>query len=401
MAKVESQNFMASPQCAKNEVKKLLNRIIEEQRDFTNNEKQRFNTYYEFLSQSDKQKFDNLIREMNTSIFNIEIRENKNQNQLEMRNEKGDKMKNNNQEYLQEFRSFLQDPTRKNYTEQRAGESLVANNGAVVPQYLVNEVVKILNEQSSLFADMKTYATINGELSVPREKAGNMSDLVFVGENVKLTPTALQFDAVKIQTKRCGTAVKISDQFIQESGVDLVPYVMELLTRRLTKGLDYHAIKGNESIEGLDTLTHETHGVVVKQVPAIKADDFVDMVAGMNPVYLAGAKFVMNRKMFAAVSKLVDGAGAYLLVLNFQQDRPVYKILGVEVQISDAMDDNKVYLVNMQEAYAKVIRNAIRVKRVDGDEENALSAMNLFILDMFVGAKCVCGEAVVRLVVQG
>ena len=298
---------------------------------------------------------------------------------------------------MKEFREFLLDENRKTYVENREGESLVSDNQVVVPNGLAGQVVLKVTEHSNLFADMQLYTCANGELSIPKEKADNLRDIVFVGENVKLTPEKVAFDAVKITTKRCGTAVKISDQFLMESGVNVESYVLDLLSRRLSKGLDYQAVKGTESIEGLDQLTTVTHGIVETTSPVITGDVFVEAVAQMNPTHLAGAKFVMNRKTFADVSKLVDGAGSYLLVLNFQQDQPVYRILGVPVEISDAMENNKIYLVNMNAAYAKVIRNNVRVKRVADDSENALAAMNLFIMDLFVGAKCVDGSAVVRI----
>lgn len=367
MAKVETMTYSKADEVAdaKRIVKELLQTAIREKRQLDVTEERKLSYYQKIIKE----------------------------------NEKGnDKMEKNLE--LREFENFLKDETQKTYVENRAGETLLANNGAVVPQYLAQQIVMKLNEQASLFADMMTYQTVNGELSVPRENAGNLSDLVFVGENVKLTPTAIQFDAVKVPTKRVGTAIKLTDQFLLESGVALLPYVTDLLVRRLTKGLDFHAIKGTDAVQGLDTLTVGEHGIAEKKVTAVTANDFIDMVAMMKPAYLAGAKFVMSRRMFANVSKLTDAGGAYILVLNFQQDRPVYRILGVEVQISDAMDDDKVYLVNMQEAYAKVIRNAVRVKRVTDDEENALSATQLFILDMFVGAKCVNGEPVCRMVVQ-
>lgn len=298
---------------------------------------------------------------------------------------------------MKEFREFLLDENRKTYVENREGESLVSDNQAIVPHGLAGQVVLKVTEHSNLFADMQLYTCANGELSIPKEKADNLKNIVFVGENVKLTPEKVAFDAVKITTKRCGTAVKISDQFLMESGVNVESYVLDLLSRRLSKGLDYQSVKGTESIEGLDQLTTVTHGIVETTSPVIAGDVFVEAVAQMNPTHLSGAKFVMNRKTFADVSKLVDGAGSYLLVLNFQQDQPVYRILGVPVEISDAMEDNRIYLANMNAAYAKVIRNNVRVKRVADDSENALAAMNLFIMDLFVGAKCVDGSAVVRI----
>lgn len=373
MSKVKVETYTVSKEEEIAECKKIMSNIlsyaIEERRSMTELEERKYNQYKNRLT---------------------ELEQNENRKESE-------KMNKN----LTEFRNFLTDETQKTYVENRAGETLLADNGAVVPQYVAQHLVKVLNEESTLFADMNTFTVVNGELSVPREKVANLSDLVFVGENVKLAPSAVAFDAVKIQTKRCGTAVKVSDQFIQESGVQIESYVLDLLGRRLSKGLDYHAVKGTESIEGLDTLTKETHGVLEATTVAVTSDNILDMVTVMNPYHLQGAKFVMSRPMFQSISKVKDGQGNYLLQVSFRDERPMYRMLGIEVEVTDAMDDDKIYLVNMTNAYAKVIRNAVRVKKVDNDEENALSAMNLFVLDMFVGAKCVDGSAVVRLKVQG
>ena len=370
LAKVETYTVSKETEIAecKEIMKNLLQGALKEQRSMSDLEQRKYDKYANRLAE------------------------------LETENRKESKSMNKN---LTEFRNFLTDETQKTYVENRSGETLLADNGAVVPQYVAQHLVKVLNEESTLFADMNTFTVVNGELSVPREKVANLSDLVFVGENVKLAPSAVAFDAVKIQTKRCGTAVKVSDQFIQESGVQIESYVLDLLGRRLSKGLDYHAVKGTESIEGLDTLTKETHGVLETTVAAVSSDNILDMVTVMNPYHLQGAKFVVSRPMFQSISKVKDGQGNYLLQVSFRDERPMYRMLGIEVEVTDAMDDDKIYLVNMTNAYAKVIRNAVRVKKVDNDEENALSAMNLFVLDMFVGAKCVDGTAISRLKIQG
>ena len=349
-------------------MKNILNYALQEHRSMTELEERKYNQYKNRLTE------------------------------LENENRKESKQMENG---LTEFRNFLIDDTQKTYVENRAGESLLTDNTNTVPQYVAQQMVKALTEESTLFGEMQTFNVVNGELSVPKEKVANLSDLVFVGENVKLAPSAVAFDTVKIVTKRCGTAVKVSDQFMQESGVQIERYVLDLLARRLAKGLDYHTIKGTESIQGLDTLSVESDGIAEQTVAAVTSDSLIDMVVAMNPYHLQNAKFLMSRKTFASVSKLKDGQGAYLLQTEFRDDRPMYRVLGVEVQVSDSMDNDKIYLVNMLNAYAKVVRNQVRVKKVDNDEENALSAMNLFVLDMFVGAKCVDGTAISRLKIQG
>lgn len=318
--------------------------------------------------------------------------------QLENENKQngGNKMENT------EFKNFLLSDEKRSFVDYATDEearqlNTLADNGNVVTHTVAGEVIKRLNEESSLFAEAKLYVAQNQELNIPKEKAENVSQIVFVGEGVKLTSDKVSFDSVQCKCKRTGTAVKVSNEFLVTNSVNVENYVVDLLVRRLSQGLDYHMIKSEaEPIEGLDSLTVETHGI--REVEAVLTSDvFVDMVAMMHPSLLNGCKFLMSRKTFANATKLKTSDGQYLVIFNFKKDTPAYEILGCPVEISDAMDDDKVYLVNMNRSYAKVIRQGVQIKRVNADEENVLAGTQMYVLDFQCGAVCVNGDGVVRL----
>ncbi|MEO3153318.1 phage major capsid protein [Turicibacter sanguinis] len=278
------------------------------------------------------------------------------------------------------------------------GVTLKSANTGIVPQHVAGEIVRKLTEYAPLFAMAKTFVVSDGELNVPQEDADNLFDVSFVGENGELDVNAIKFNTVKLTAKRCGAGVEVTQQLVQDSGIDIQGYVADLCARNLARGLNKAVLLGDgvNSFQGVLTV----EGVVTDTTTALTADDLIKLTRMMNPEYVKGSVLVMNREMFVKISQMTDGGGQFLMILDFRHESAVYSIGGVEVVIDDNMSDDKILMINPLHALGSLVRNNVVLKKVDGDRNAVLKGLVLFVVEMYADVKVINKDAIRMLKIQ-
>lgn len=267
--------------------------------------------------------------------------------------------------------------------------------GALVPTHLYDEIVVKLEEVAPIFSRVKKLTPVAGSLEILKEteieKAG------FVGEDANIDLKDFTLAKVKLEQRRAGSAVQLSQQLINDSGIDVVSYAKDVLYRRLGYALDRAMIKGTKAanqFEGLDNAAAVCEVETIGST-AVAIDDFVNVLNKMHPTLQGGAVWIMSRELFNIVSLMKDGNGNFYLTRqsNIVDNVPQYRLLGLPILINDAVDKEltsgkKVaFLVNIEEAYAGMIKKDIEFKHINGDTANALRGSATLMLDMY--ADCV------------
>lgn len=278
-----------------------------------------------------------------------------------------------------------------------------ADSGAIKPDYIQNEIIRRLEEVAPLFGKATRYQTVAGTLSIPQEDASNLFDFGFVGEDVEVPSHVLAFKNIKLTQHRVGAAVKLTQQLINDSEIDIVGYTIDILARRLGATLDKELVTGNatgEHFQGLKSLTVAANGIVElggASGVALSADVLMDALHAMHPTVIEGAEFVMSRNTYNAIAKLKDGSGNYYLsIANVPNEKPQYRLFGCPVSISNAMTDTEIYLVNVREAFAVMVKKSAQLVQVSADSSNALNGTKLFVMDLYADCRLKNGQAVVR-----
>lgn len=285
------------------------------------------------------------------------------------------------------------------YIRRQDGEelrSMTSTSGsALVPTHLYDEIVEKLEEVAPIFSRVQKLSPVAGSLEILKEtdieKAG------FVGEEADIDLKDFTLAKVKLEQRRAGSAVQLSQQLINDSGIDVVAYAKDVLYRRLGHALDRAMINGTKAANQFEGLVNAPAGCEVETMgsTAIAIEDFVGMLNKMHPTLQRGAVWIMSREIFNAVSLLKDGNGNFYLTrqLNVVDNAPEYRLLGLPILINDAVDKELVagkkvvYLVNIEEAYAGMIKKDVEFKHINGDTANALRGSATLMLDMY--ADCV------------
>lgn len=276
-----------------------------------------------------------------------------------------------------------------------------ANNTAIQPVYVHNEIVRKLEEVAPVFAKAKQYQATAGELRIPREDASNLWEYGFVGEDADVSEHAFKFDTVSLKQVRVGASVKVTQHLLNDVDVDIVGYVVDMLARRLGATLDHHAIVGTgaqgEDLQGLAGLTKATHKINEVEVTALDSDALMDAIHSMHPALLDGAEFLVSRATYNAIAKLKDASGQYILKLerSVAPEAPQYRAFGFPIHVSDSVEDNRVYFVNINRAFATMVKKGSQLVRISNDTQNALRGTHTFVIDAYVDFRLRDPQAVV------
>ena len=300
-----------------------------------------------------------------------------------------------------EIRALDQLIRKKDGEELRTAVSTSAN-GAIIPTHLYPEVIQKLEEVAPLFSMVPKLTPQAGIIEIPRETG--IGTAGFVGEMTDLAKDAFTMDKVKLEQRRCGSAMEISQNIMNDAGIDVVSYAKDVLYRRLGYALDRNMINGTKTndFEGLK-LAPSSCNVKIGTNGVITIEDFINLLNALHPTRQTGAVWVMSRELFNAVSLLKDGNGNFYLLRqqNVVTGQPEYRLLNLPIYINDAVDKDftsaskKVcYLVNFAEAYKGMIKKNMEIKQISGDTVQSLRGSHLLTLDIYADVKIVQPEAI-------
>lgn len=386
MAKVTNGgSFMASPASAKSTCQKLLKTIVDEQRNFTRNEQNKFNTYYDFLSKEDRQKFDKIIDDMNkSSIFKIEIRQNQNRKEEEKR------MNNNDLNYeLRETIGKNEGLVKLNDLEYRAGvvtatadTTLGTNKQHAVPVNFVQGVVMDAVHDNFLLGMVKVVQSENEQRITVADYMGEMKDLKEM-EEIALEDFITAEKQIVLNRKGCATMV--SRHLINSANFDVQGHVGKIFSHALAVTLEKLVAKA------LDADTEVEANKVQYQGSLLKA--LVAQLAVMPESLRASSAIIMNPQAYQAMLGEEDSVGRNLLDFSFENSLRA-KVCGVPVIISEQVQ--AVYVGSLRDAVAV----GVNVRSLEAEQLPRRDAVS-FAMNAYVGSCVVLPNAVKKLVKQG
>ena len=278
------------------------------------------------------------------------------------------------------------------------------NQAITIPTSLSNVIIEKLVEEAALFGRAKNFQPTSGTLEVLREQAIGGATFIGEQENAEVDNT-LEFDKVVLEQRRAATAIELTQQLINDSGINIVNYATGVMTKRLAREMDKSVLKGDKTKKQFEGILTSPVAEVVKEISFADASDadvldaLLDVTLSVHPDILDGAVFVVNRATFNRIAKIKDVNGNYQLVKDVVNGKPAYRILGHQILIQDHMTgagagEVSVAFVNFGVAYATMIKKGASMKRINADTKNALAGTELLLLDIYADGKILNEEAI-------
>ena len=305
-----------------------------------------------------------------------------------------------------EVRAVEQFIRKQDGEEVRAVTSGATPGSLTIPTHLSNLIVEKLYEHAPIFSRTRNFTPVNGFLEILREKTFGTAG--FVGEMENLTANDFTMDKIRLDQKRVGTAIELSQHLVNDSGIDVVNYAVNILSKRLAITLDTSVLNGEKAtqFEGIMIDTGNTIArIETETASSITIDDILALYNSMNPQYQGGAVFVVARTTFNHISKLKDGNGHYFLIRDVTSTGVTYKLFGQPVVINDSMPDfaageRAILFANFGEGYATMTKKGLNLQHISGDTTQALRGSHLLLLDGYMDGKILNPDALKVLTVK-
>lgn len=268
---------------------------------------------------------------------------------------------------------------------------------ALIPENVADSIVLKMEEISPAFRQARRLNSVEGSLSVPIE-----SDSItggFFGEGEDIIEQNLNFEHVKLAQKRLGAAVSLTQQLANDSGVNIVDYTQNILSRRVAKTAE-HAIFSGDGVNEFKGILSEEGVASVDVSGAIEMDNFVDMQTAIHPDFVADSAFYMNRTLYNAVAKIKDQNSHYFLQNSIVNGKLTYTLLGSPVFVTEGLPaTTPAVFANMAEAYTILVKKEMTMLNVANDTKNALRGSMLVVLDGYMDGAVTNKQAISKLTV--
>lgn len=246
--------------------------------------------------------------------------------------------------------------------ETRADLNLTkGDNGAVIPQTIANKIIETVKELSHIYS-MATVYHVKGDLLFPvwgDDEDGNNISCAYAEEFVDLESKSGRFTSVKLSGFLAGALTKISKSLINNSQFDIVSFVVRKVAEAISEFIERELICGTEGkMTGI--LSAEV-GTTAASATAITADEIIDLTMSMPEQYANRGCFIMHKTTLAALRKLKNQNGDYLLSRDITNPFG-WTILGRPVHITETMPQisagsTPIIFGDMSGLYVKVTEN--------------------------------------------
>jgi HK97 family phage major capsid protein len=205
---------------------------------------------------------------------------------------------------------------RRSFTFERRALN-TSDDSAIVPQSFYDVIQENLL-YTGPFPDSNLFTVLNtasGEdIKVPVESTRPVGSAVSEGATIGTSEGT--FSNVTLRAHKYGTLVLVSRELIEDSGIDLVPFLGRQLGVALGTAINSALTLGTGTVEPAGISASAGSGVTggTAVSGAFTADNLIDLAHSIDTAYAMrpNVAWMMSRATLGAVRKLKDNQGAYL-----------------------------------------------------------------------------------------
>ena len=315
------------------EMETLLNGVKAEERAFTEDEQKQFD---ELKSQIEAINKTLEAFEASRELVDDAEKEEEKQKEEEKMSEE-ERALELEQRDIENFAKYIRNEV---LTENRAGGSSFSqgNNGVIVPTTIANKIITTAFNMSPILEKATKYNT-KGKLEIPVYGKDDNDDItVAYGQDfTELVEKAGKFTSVTLEDYLIGALAKIGNSLVNNTDIDLVNVVINIIAEYVKLFLEGEALNGTENkIAGCSEIP-ATQTVETAVAGVISYDDLVKVKNKVIQSFRKGSIWVMNQDTQTVVETMKDG-----------NERPMFlpdptgefdgMVLGYPVYVSDNME---------------------------------------------------------------
>ena len=268
----------------------------------------------------------------------------------------------------------------------------------LIPTTYEKELVKKL-ECENFMRKIGTVVTTEHDMRLPvslTEAEGS-----WVDEGGEISFMDAKFGQVKLGAHKLEVAFLITDELLEDSGVDLEKYAMEVFSEVIGENEEEAFLVGDGNGKPMGMIHQAEVGITTEKVGEITMDDMVDLVHSLKAPYRAKGVFVMSEDAYIKLRKIKFFDGRPAWQPSLVEGEPE-RLFGYDIYVSDYMPTvdggNKSVLFGDFKYYWIGDRGKRRFKRLS--ERFADHGLVGFVATQRMDGTLVLSEAVKSLVVK-
>jgi HK97 family phage major capsid protein/HK97 family phage prohead protease len=192
---------------------------------------------------------------------------------------------------------------------------------ALAPVDFAKEIIDGLADVAVMRQIARVLPPISGKsVAYPRRTGGTGAAMVLEGQPI--APYDLTFDQVIITPKKAAALVEVSNELLQDAGVDIAGYLAQHFIDEIGELLEDQYWNGDgvdANLLGTLTAADAAEQPLIERVETaettgVDVEDILTLWAELPSKYRRNAVFVCNSAMEAELRKMKDGNGQYLMV---------------------------------------------------------------------------------------
>ena len=187
-----------------------------------------------------------------------------------------------------------------------------AEGGYLVPDEFERKLVEALEEES-IFRQMATVIkTSNGDRKIPI--VTSKGEAVWMDEEQQYTLSDDTFGQASLSAYKLGTAIKISEELLNDSVFDLPSYIAKEFARRIGSKEEEAFLVGDGKGKptGIFAAVGGAENGATTSTANISFDDMIELFYSVKSPYRKKAVWVLNEQTVKALRKLKDNTGNYI-----------------------------------------------------------------------------------------
>lgn len=205
--------------------------------------------------------------------------------------------------------------------------------GYLVPVALEKKVIELASE-ASVLRQLGEVVTSSTDVKIPVE--ASLPTFSFVAERGSYPDTSGTFDIVQLEAHKAGGIIKVSEELLADSAVDLESYLARQFARAQAALENTKFVNGSGSGEPRGLLQDAQTGVTTASSSAITFDEIKSLIYSLDDTYAQKAAMLMHRTTALAIALLKDDTGQYYWSEREQAGRP-RTLLGYPVYTLSSM----------------------------------------------------------------
>lgn len=214
--------------------------------------------------------------------------------------------------YRQAFWSNIR---RKNYLDIKNVLEIGTdpNGGYLVPDEYEKTLIEGLKDENFFRTIAKVIRTQNGTYTIPVVASHGTAS--WMEENALYPESDDTFDQISLSAYKLGTAIKVSEELMNDSVFPLESYIASEFTRRIGAAEEEAFLTGDgqKKPEGVFTKVANTEGALTEiSGTTISFDNVMDVFHSLRSVYRNKAIWILNDTTIKALRKIKDNNGNYI-----------------------------------------------------------------------------------------